>query len=124
MLKQINTAAEKFTRYGVYEGDRVAILSDNCPEFAIAVLALWKLRAIVVPISTRLPDSAIDELIEGVNADHFLDSPRLKYFVTCDDRFARCKVVSTSIEIAEVVREVTAGDHHSNLMSYIKVVTY
>ena len=84
MLDLINTTAEKFATYGITEGDRVAILSENCCEFAIAIVALWKLRAVVVPLSTRPPDSVVDELIAAVNADHFVDSPRLKNFVTCD----------------------------------------
>lgn len=84
MLNVISTTADKFAAYGITQGDRVAILSENSSEFAIAIVALWKLRAVVAPISTRLPDSMVDELIAGVNADHFLDSTRLKYFVTCD----------------------------------------
>ena len=34
---------------GVKEGDRVALLLPNCPQFIIAELAAWKLGAIVAP---------------------------------------------------------------------------
>ena len=89
MLNAINTAAEKFARYAIMEGDRVAILSESSREFAIAIVALWKLQAVVVPISTRTPYSVVDELIACVDADHFIDSPRLKHFAQCDESVLR-----------------------------------
>ena len=89
MLNAIDTTAEKFAAYGIMSGDRVAILSESSREFAIAIIALWKLQAVVVPISTRTPYSVVDELIAGVSADHFIDSPRLKHFVTCDESVLR-----------------------------------
>jgi long-chain acyl-CoA synthetase len=36
---------------GVAEGDRVALLLPNCPQFVIAELAAWKLGAIVAPLN-------------------------------------------------------------------------
>jgi long-chain acyl-CoA synthetase len=45
-------------RLGVQPGDRVAILSDNCPEWVIVDLAALGLGAIVVPLYTT---SGVDE---------------------------------------------------------------
>ena len=36
---------------GVKSGDRVACLLPNCPQFFIAELATWKLRATYVPLN-------------------------------------------------------------------------
>lgn len=84
MLNKISTAVDKLTRLGVKAGSRVAIVSKNCPEFAIVVLALWKLRAVAVPISTRLPERSVDELLGDINVSHVLDSARLKKIIECD----------------------------------------
>src|SRR5512139_3489032 len=35
----------------VQEGDRVAIILPNCPQFVVTELAVWKAGAIVVPIN-------------------------------------------------------------------------
>ena len=37
---------------GLGPGDRVALLLGNRPEFLLALLAAWRLGAIVVPINT------------------------------------------------------------------------
>ena len=66
MFNEINTTADKLARLGIKPHSRVAILSENCPEFAIAVLALWKLRAVAVPVSTRLPKTSADQLAEDI----------------------------------------------------------
>lgn len=84
MLDVISKTADKLAAYGIAEGDRVAILSENSREFAIAIVALWKLRAVAAPVSTRLPKASLNELLDNINANHILDSKRLKEIVTCD----------------------------------------
>jgi O-succinylbenzoic acid--CoA ligase len=84
MLDLLNTTVDKFTALGIKAGDRVAIHSDNCPEFAIAVVALWKIGAVAIPISTRLPMASVNELMLDINASRILDSEKLKEIVSCD----------------------------------------
>src|SRR5579871_1139148 len=40
--------------YGIGLGDRVAVLTGNLPEFAIAAIGISLLGAILVPLNTRL----------------------------------------------------------------------
>jgi O-succinylbenzoic acid--CoA ligase len=40
-------------RAGIQAGERIALYTGNCPEFAIAALAAWRLGAIIVPINPR-----------------------------------------------------------------------
>ncbi len=49
--------AQSLAGLGVIKGDRVAILSNNCPEWVIADMAVLSLGAVVVPIYPTLSDS-------------------------------------------------------------------
>lgn len=52
-----NRTAHAFAARGVSKGDRVALLTLNCPEFIESFFALAKLGAVVVPLNVRLvPD--------------------------------------------------------------------
>ena len=46
-----DSCAAGFASLGVARGDRVALLLPNCPQFAIAQFALWKLGAVVVALN-------------------------------------------------------------------------
>jgi long-chain acyl-CoA synthetase len=46
-----DSCAAGFASLGVTRGDRVALLLPNCPQFAIAQFALWKLGAVVVALN-------------------------------------------------------------------------
>ena len=84
MLDLVTTAVEKLKALGVKAGDRVGIVSANCPEFAVAVVALWKMGAVAVPVSTRLPGEVVDGLMSGVGAGLVLDATDLRDVVKYD----------------------------------------
>ena len=48
---------------GVQAGDRVALLADNAPAWALANLAILATGAAVVPISTRWRDAEVDDVL-------------------------------------------------------------
>ena len=56
----VNGATEALSQQGVVPDDRVGIRSTNNAGFAIAVHALMRLGAVIVPINTRLTASEID----------------------------------------------------------------
>ena len=51
-----DSCAAAFASLGVARGDRVALLLPNCPQFAIAQFALWKLGAVVVALNPIYTD--------------------------------------------------------------------
>ena len=51
MVQRLQVALDKL---GVAHGDRVAILSENRPEWAIAYLAVTGLGSIAVPLDAML----------------------------------------------------------------------
>lgn len=57
-----------FTRLGVTAGDRVAICTQNIPQFPIAVFAAWRLGAVVVPINPMLKQRELEVILEDSGA--------------------------------------------------------
>ena len=66
-LNQINQTAEVFKSHEIGEGSRVAVLSDIDYRFPIIFFAILHLKAIVIPLNTRLPIEQIIQQIEQVN---------------------------------------------------------
>lgn len=50
--REFNRVAHGFLRLGVNQGDKIALLLDNCPEFLMAVFAAAEIGALFVPINT------------------------------------------------------------------------
>jgi long-chain acyl-CoA synthetase len=55
----VNKAAHGLRTLGVEKGDRVGILSENCPEYIIGYFAVAKLGGIAVPINNFLVGNEI-----------------------------------------------------------------
>ena len=48
-------------------GERVAILSGNCPEYLILLFAMWQLKVVPILINTRWPESYISDNLRKIN---------------------------------------------------------
>ena len=59
--KQIRETSQLLTELGVQKGDRVAILSQNMPNWGVAYLAITTMGAVVVPI---LVDFHVNEILQ------------------------------------------------------------
>jgi len=59
-----NRLANGLRGLGVERGDRVGILSSNCPEYCEVALATLKLGAIVVPLNVRLAEPELAYIAE------------------------------------------------------------
>jgi crotonobetaine/carnitine-CoA ligase len=57
--EQINKAANGFLALGVKQGDKVAIMLPNCPEFLYAWFGLNKIGAVEVPINVALKGNGL-----------------------------------------------------------------
>jgi long-chain acyl-CoA synthetase len=68
VLKKVEAVTAFFIREGLKAGDRVAILSENRPEWAVTDLAAQTLGVITVPIYTSLSSSEIRVLLQDSGA--------------------------------------------------------
>ncbi|MGH7003203.1 MAG: acyl-CoA synthetase [Alphaproteobacteria bacterium] len=55
-----NKLANAFTALGIRRGERVAILLPQCPETAIAHVALYKMGAVALPLFTLFGEDALE----------------------------------------------------------------
>ena len=68
LFAQVRDAAAALTTCGVGAGDRVAILSENQPAWAIFDLAILSLGAVVVPIYPSLPAVQVAYILRNSGA--------------------------------------------------------
>ena len=57
---QANRFATWLARHGIAKGDRVAVVTQNDPEFAVAQLGAWKRGAILVPLNPMFKAKELD----------------------------------------------------------------
>ncbi len=98
-------------RSGLVEGDRVAILAENRPEWHVADFAILLARMVVVPIYIDLPASQIRTVLEhsGCRAAVVCGSKRCELLrrLAQDLPELRC-IVPVDTALAEIVRDTPA----------------
>jgi o-succinylbenzoate---CoA ligase len=65
--QRVDGGAEVLRARGVVAGDRVGVLAANGPGFVVAVHALMRIGAVLVPINTRLSPGEIDWQVQDAN---------------------------------------------------------
>jgi len=68
VLKQVNSVASSLVQQGIEKGDRVAILSENRPEWMIAYLAVVACGAVIVPLDAQLGEKEVLLLLSSSEA--------------------------------------------------------
>jgi len=63
LFRQVSDMAAMLKKQGVRKGDRVAILGENSPNWAIACLGSMRIGAIVVPILPDFPEADIHHIL-------------------------------------------------------------
>ena len=75
----IKTISGKLINSGIKPNDRIAIISENSPEYMLLVLALWNIGAVPVPLSTRYTPDQINHAIESTSSKSlFVSKPYRK----------------------------------------------
>jgi len=80
--QKVNRFANALTELGIKKGDRVAIISHNCPQYAIYLYALAKTGAWVTPLNFALKGKEITELINHAQPVTFIVEDELADNVT------------------------------------------
>jgi len=68
----VRRAAANLHEAGVGKGQRLAIVSGNSPDYAILLWAIWRLRAVAVLVSTRLPQATITSQLRRIGCQALL----------------------------------------------------
>lgn len=77
LLNEVALFAKILTDSGILPGDRVALVSENAPEWNVAFLAIQKLNATSVLIDASLTGSEIANLIEHSDVGAIYTSPKI-----------------------------------------------
>ena len=62
--ESVNKAAHGLAALGLNKGDRIGILSDNCPEYIMTYFAILKFGGIAVPINSFLTGKEIKYIVD------------------------------------------------------------
>ncbi|KAJ1920276.1 hypothetical protein IWQ60_007037, partial [Tieghemiomyces parasiticus] len=72
MNAQVDCLARALQTHGIQPQDRVAVIVESRPATVMAMLALWLLRAIYVPIDRTLPEQRQRYMVEAAQCTHIL----------------------------------------------------
>ena len=67
---------------GIKPGDRVAICAPSSPEYIIVLLSLWRMKAVVCPVSPRWPVALVNDYLSRIKAVLFLTTVQIKASLT------------------------------------------
>ena len=68
LITAVASAASALSRQGVGKGDRVALLSENRPEWVVSYLAVTSLGAVIVPLDAQLTEKEVAVLLADSDA--------------------------------------------------------
>ena len=82
---------------GVAQGDRVALLLPNCPQFLIGELGAWKAGAILVPLNPIYTEQELEGALRRTGAETILVlTPFYRRIKAVQPRTALTRVVATN----------------------------
>ena len=75
---RVRGTASLLRGHGIRPGDRVAILSENMPQWGIAYFAIASLGAVVVPIMSEFTESQIQHILDHAGCAAVIVSKKLR----------------------------------------------
>jgi acetyl-CoA synthetase len=97
-LKQLsNRLANALRAYGISRGDRVGILLPQCPETALAHIAIYKLGGIAIPLFTLFGPEALEYRLANSGAKAVItDGGNLDKILEIKERLPELKLIIAS----------------------------
>ncbi len=99
LLAQAEALAGWLQANGVHKGDRVAVFMQNCPQFIVAVHAVLRADAVVVPVN---PMNKADEL------GHYITDPGTRLFITTADLAATVAEANALLPVQQQLCHILA----------------
>src|SRR5437899_3156799 len=120
-----NQLARALQRLGVRQGDRVAVLANNCAEYPVIYFAAIKIGAIVVPLNARFRASEIAYVCNHSEAETLFVSAECAESIADLRRSGQLRsvrhvlgidhLVDSQATLAEVATAESTDDIHTNL---------
>jgi len=96
---------EKLKNARLRGGDRIALAMPNSLEYIILLLSLWSIKAIACPLSTRLPQGALEDQLKNINAKILITPQK--------DFFSSAKVTTPQMDYSQFIdRTVLPSGKH------------
>ena len=100
LLAQAEALAGWLQAQGIAKGDRVAVFMQNCPQFVIAVHAVLRADAVVVPVN---PMNKADEF------GHYITDPGTKIVLTTADLVGIVAAANARLPAVQQLQHVVAS---------------
>jgi len=98
LLSKVKDLGTSLAKMGMKKGDRIALLTPNCPEWVISYLAVVTNSAIIVPI---------DKELKAQELRHILDDSTAKFIIISDNLFPKIEEILPSLSNLEKVILIT-----------------
>jgi O-succinylbenzoic acid--CoA ligase len=82
--RHVDNAAAALLARGIRAHDRAGVLAANSAGYVLAVHALMRVGAVVVPLNTRLAPQEVDWQVRDAELSHVLDDAELGHLVDLD----------------------------------------
>ncbi|MHB8158122.1 MAG: long-chain-fatty-acid--CoA ligase [Desulfocucumaceae bacterium] len=90
----VDKAATALTGLGVVKGDRVAIMTPNCPQYIVSFYAVMKIGGVVVQVNPMYVERELE---------HILNDSGAKVFIAYDQFYPRIKNVRAVTSLEKVL---------------------
>ena len=93
LLQKVDAFAGYLDSIGVRPEDRVALFMQNSWEFAVAILAISKVGAVIVPINNFLKESEMSYILEDSGASLLIASAKFEKVVHASEAKRLCRQI-------------------------------
>ena len=120
MGEDINLLADLLTELGVSEGDKVAILSTNMPNWGVAFFAISVIGAVAVPILPDFHENEIKSIVEHSESKVLFVSENL--YKNINQATANLVNKIILVDNFAIIPKETPAEHLNALCSSVPVV--
>lgn len=75
LSERVDALCWRLDELGLAHGDRVALLTERSADYVVALLASFKLAAVVIPMDPALPRERVEQILEDSGACLLLTTP-------------------------------------------------
>ncbi|MBN1571933.1 MAG: AMP-binding protein [Deltaproteobacteria bacterium] len=118
LLSQVKDLGTSLVKMGMKKGDRIALLTHNCPEWAISYLAIITNNGIVVPV---------DKELKAQELRHILEDSGSKFIIVTEELLPKIEEIHQSLKslkkiilITNLTKDITIPDEIKDDMKRIE----